>query len=141
LTVTFRGQEFGYPYLAAGFDVTNRDSISIAVANVQIQVWSNGFWAAHSTKYMDFVVPSKPGGYELPNFEPGETKRIFVEWPKDSRWRIKLTCGREVTGASRFVAKSWFAIRRRERPNLQGRMWIACGSLFSAEVPPQKTRD
>jgi hypothetical protein len=66
--------------------------------------------------------------------DPGETKRIVVEWPHEMPWRIELTCLREAKGVSGMIEKTWFAAKERRKPDLDTPTWFAFGPVLSSEL-------
>jgi hypothetical protein len=135
--VIFTGQEPGPPYRAAGFDITNRDFVSVMLWEVEVQVQSNGVWNTISKQHAVISPCIQPGKTNVdfqPVIEPGDSKRIVVEWPEDKPWRIEIACAREAKGFSGLLEKSWIALKTHRKPDLTNRSWIATGSVQSDEV-------
>lgn len=130
VSLTFKGQQTGTAYRAAGFDVTNTGRIAILLAAVRVQVWMDGkwieWWKPHFIKTNASSFPSV--------LEPGEGKRISVEWPEDAPWRVELICHREAVGVSGVFVKARSVWERGTKILTTNRVWIASGSVLSSEI-------
>ena len=122
----------------AAFAVTNSSPRSIAVVNLQVDVFTNGIWQAHSNYVAGVVAKANPSQNTVVFLDSGSSETVVVDCPAGRRCRLGVIYSSQSSGIQALFARIRFAYLHRDWEILRNpsfRSFTRRISLQSEAVP------